>query len=112
MFAPNYKSSYSNIAFILLGFILEQVAGKSYQDLLSSSILDPLGMNHTTVRRPNSSMGVIPATYNDWAYVAGAYDPYDDSTKSIDFALLMNEIIEPVVFIPHPAISPSFSARY
>lgn len=77
VFEPNYKSTYSNIAFILLGFVLETVTGKEYQEAISSSILDPLGMHHTTVKRPKDSMGVIPATRNDWAYVAGAYDPYE-----------------------------------
>ena len=33
-------------------------------------------MKHTTVEKPNDSMGVIPAVANDWIYVAGAYDPY------------------------------------
>ena len=76
MFAPNYKSTYSNIAFILLGFVLEKVTGKSYQDAISASILEPLGMHQTTVKKPKDSMGVIPAVTNDWNYVAGAYNPY------------------------------------
>ena len=76
VFPPNYKSTYSNIAFILLGFVLEKVTGKSYQDALSASILEPLGMHQTTVKKPKDSMGVIPAVTNDWNYVAGAYNPY------------------------------------
>ena len=75
VFPPNYKSTYSNIAFILLGFVLENVTGQSYQEALSASILKPLGMHHTTVVRPRDSMGVIPAVRNDWMYIAGAYDP-------------------------------------
>ena len=75
VFPPNYKSTYSNVAFILLGFVLEDVTGGSYQEALSASILRPLGMHHTTVERPRDSMGVIPAVTNDWMYIAGAYDP-------------------------------------
>ena len=61
----------------MLGFVLEDVTGQSYEEVLSSTILDPLGMHHTTIRKPNDSMGVIPATYNDWRYVTGAYDSYE-----------------------------------
>lgn len=75
VFPPSYKSTYSNIAFILLGFVLENVTGRTYQEALSTNILKPLGMHHTTVKRPRDSMGVIPAVKNDWMYIAGAYDP-------------------------------------
>ena len=84
VFPPNYKSTYSNIAFIMLGFVLEAVTGQSYEEVLSSTILDPLGMHHTSVKKPNDSMGVIPATYNDWSYIAGAYDPYDRPTNPVE----------------------------
>ena len=59
----------------MLGFVLETVTSKTYQNILSSIILEPLGMKHTSVERPPDCLGVIPAVYNDWAYIAGAYDP-------------------------------------
>ena len=68
----------------MLGFVLEAVTGQSYEEVLSSTILDPLGMHHTTVKKPNDSKGIIPATYNDWRYVTGAYDPYDRPTNPVD----------------------------
>ena len=113
VFAPNYQSTYSNIAYILLGFVLESVTAKSYQDTLSSSILGPLGMHHTTVVRPKDSMGVIPALYNDWAYVAGVYDPYglplsSGVSKNITNLLLVGLVAS----IPHLAICPSSYALY
>lgn len=75
VFPPNMKSSYSNMAYILLGFVIETVSGKDYQTALDELILRRLGMQQTTVKRPNDSDGVIPAVKNDWNYVAGAYDP-------------------------------------
>lgn len=75
VFAPNYQSTYSNVAFILLGAVLENATRRTYQEVLQASILQPLGMQRTTVRKPHDSDGVIPAMKNDWYYVAGAYDP-------------------------------------
>ena len=68
-------STYSNVAFILLGSVLENVTGKTYQEVLDSWILQPLDMRRTTVEKPLDSEGVIPAIKNDWYYIAGAYDP-------------------------------------
>lgn len=39
--------SYSNSGFMLAGAIIEQLAGASYEDVISQSILAPLGMNST-----------------------------------------------------------------
>ncbi|KAL8792226.1 MAG: hypothetical protein Q9195_005182 [Heterodermia aff. obscurata] len=94
VFPPNYKSTYSNIAFILLGFVLENVTGKSYQEALSASILEPLDMHHTTVERPKDSMGVIPAMTNDWTYIAGAYDPTGGLYSTVnDLSIFMRAIL-------------------
>jgi CubicO group peptidase (beta-lactamase class C family) len=43
-FAPGEKYSYSNSGYILLGYIIERVSGKSYQDFLRENIFGPLGM--------------------------------------------------------------------
>lgn len=49
-FAPGEDQVYSNSGYILLGAIIEKVAGTSYHDLVISEILEPLGMNDTYVR--------------------------------------------------------------
>lgn len=43
-FAPGAKWSYSNPAYVLLGFIIERVTGRFYGDLLEERIFGPLGM--------------------------------------------------------------------
>jgi hypothetical protein len=75
VFAPNDRSTYSNVAFSLLGMVLERATNKSYFDAISSSILQPLGMNHTRVTKPKDSEGVIPVGLNDWAQDIGADNP-------------------------------------
>ena len=44
LFEPGTDFSYSNSGYYLLGMIIEEVTGKSYEDNLQSLIFDPLGM--------------------------------------------------------------------
>ena len=43
-FEPGEKAAYNNNNYLLLGYILEQVSGKSYAELLNDRIYKPLGM--------------------------------------------------------------------
>lgn len=43
-FAPGSKWSYSNPGYLLLGYIIQQVTGRFYGDLLEERIFGPLGM--------------------------------------------------------------------
>lgn len=53
--------SYSNLAFQLLGYILEKQTGQNYEDIVQNKILNKLGMNETSVHAPkDASHGVIP----------------------------------------------------
>ena len=46
-FKPGEKFSYSNSGYFLLGYIIEKVTGKPYEEVLQERILDPLDMNDT-----------------------------------------------------------------
>lgn len=46
-FEPGSKFKYSNPNFILLSFILEDIYGKSYAELLQEKIIKPLGLSNT-----------------------------------------------------------------
>lgn len=46
-FTPGDHFEYSNAGYTLLGFIVETVTGKSYDQVLKEQILDPLGMENT-----------------------------------------------------------------
>jgi D-alanyl-D-alanine carboxypeptidase len=52
-FAPGSRQSYSNYGFILLGRIVEQVSGLSYDDYIQRNIFAPAGMA-STGNRPES----------------------------------------------------------
>ncbi len=59
--APGTRPAYSNFNFVLLGLVIEAVSGKSYPDMMKSSVLDPAGMTKTGfddgTRRPGLSIG-------------------------------------------------------
>ena len=46
-FEPGAKFKYSNSGYIVLGYIIEQVTGKSYEDNLKEKIFEPLGMKNS-----------------------------------------------------------------
>ncbi|KAH8599288.1 beta-lactamase/transpeptidase-like protein [Bisporella sp. PMI_857] len=75
VFNVNERSSYSNVAFSLLGLALERATGKPYDEVLRDSILKPLGMDHTRTTKPRGSAGIIPYGPNDWAQDLGADNP-------------------------------------
>ncbi|HMJ88957.1 MAG TPA: serine hydrolase domain-containing protein [Candidatus Acidoferrum sp.] len=51
-FAPGEQAKYCNSGYNLLGFIIENVSGKTYWSFLSERIFTPLGMSSATNRDP------------------------------------------------------------
>ncbi len=43
-FAPGTKWSYSNSGYVLLGYLVEKISGKTYQQFVEQNIFTPLGM--------------------------------------------------------------------
>ncbi|KAL8848313.1 MAG: hypothetical protein Q9221_006667 [Calogaya cf. arnoldii] len=93
-FEPNYKATYSNIAFVLLGFALENMTGLGYADVVQSNIFDPLGMQRATLAKPSDTEGIIPDLVNDWDADIGTYGPTGGIyTTSSDLALFARSIL-------------------
>jgi CubicO group peptidase (beta-lactamase class C family) len=44
---PGVNFEYSNLGYAILGYIIKKVSGQSYQKYITSTILLPLGMQHT-----------------------------------------------------------------
>ena len=58
---PGVTPSYSNLAFQILGYIVEKQTGQKYEDIVQKKILNKIGMNETYVQAPKDvSHGVIP----------------------------------------------------
>jgi CubicO group peptidase (beta-lactamase class C family) len=69
-FEPGTRYSYSNTGFLILGRVVERVAGEPFGAFLGRRILDPLGMAHTTFE-PR----VDPGTEFAQGYVTFALGP-------------------------------------
>jgi D-alanyl-D-alanine-carboxypeptidase/D-alanyl-D-alanine-endopeptidase len=78
---PGKHYEYANLGFGLLGHILEQRAGKSYEELVISRICAPLGMEDTRITLSNSmqqrlarghSATLAPVANWDYSAFAGA----------------------------------------
>ncbi len=57
--APGRRSSYSNLSFLALGALLAEVAGRSYESVIATEILEPLAMHDTSF---GYAAAVPPAT--------------------------------------------------
>jgi len=71
------KWKYSNLAVSLAGMIVEEVAGKRYEDYVKENVLDPLGMS-------DSFMETIPTGHPNLAKGYGRRLP-DGSREASDF---------------------------
>ena len=56
-FSPGSKVDYSTSGFAILGLVLEQKTGKTFEDLLRTRITEPLGYNVSTFRGDYGSIG-------------------------------------------------------
>ena len=73
---PGTKVVYSNVGWPIIGYIVEQTAGKSYEDLLNERIFKPLGMN-------SSRIGGWPASESDPDQPRGHYINQEDPAEPI-----------------------------
>lgn len=106
---PGTKWAYSNCGYILLGLILEKVSGKSFGDLLSRQILDPLGMKNTGIDRNDlvqlgGAAGYVrhagprytPGPYLDRAHIFAAGAMY----STVEDLFLWNQALSSNVLLP------------
>lgn len=66
--APGIHAEYSDIGFILLGEILERIAGESLDQFAQREIFDKLGLRRTWFIPPLEMRGQIPPTEDDRAF--------------------------------------------
>lgn len=60
-FQPGSEYAYSNTNYVLLGMLIEEMTGTSYDEALRSRILDPLGMSSTYVDSFEDGPDVVEA---------------------------------------------------
>lgn len=95
LFAPKQKSTYSNIAFELLGLVLSNVSGVPYEEYIDTAILQPLEMSGTSFSKPRDSVAVLPKNVS-WYWdidegvqnpTGGLYAPSSDMSKFLRYIL-------------------------
>jgi CubicO group peptidase (beta-lactamase class C family) len=82
---PGLKYRYSNTGYILLGMVVENVSGRTFDAFLQSAIFDPLGMNNTRRERG-------PRTAEDAKGHDGLFSTADDLLKW-DQALASDKLV-------------------
>ncbi|KIX05029.1 uncharacterized protein Z518_05901 [Rhinocladiella mackenziei CBS 650.93] len=111
LFAPNQKSTYSNIAYELLGLVLTNVTGMSYEDYIDTAILKPLNMTGTSFSKPADSVAVLPKNHH-WYWdvdegvqnpTGGLYASSSDMSKFLRYILTHYNGITHALNWLHPA---------
>lgn len=76
VYAPFTTPSYSNAAFEILGYVVENVTGHPYEVVIQKAIFEPLGLYHSSVSKPrDDSVGVIPIGESGWDFNLGGSGP-------------------------------------
>lgn len=58
---PFSRTTYSNVAFMLMGYAFENVTGLTFEAALNKTIIDPLGLKSTSIVLPaDLSNAIIP----------------------------------------------------
>jgi len=63
-FAPGEKFAYNNTGYVFLGYIVEKVAGATYESHIKKTIFDPLGMNDSGYDWPKTVLVRRAAGYS------------------------------------------------
>jgi CubicO group peptidase (beta-lactamase class C family) len=74
-FEPGSKWNYSNSGYVLLGYLIEKVGGRTYQQFLQENIFTPLGMKDSGY---DSNAAIIPRR-------ASGYSPSKDGVVNAGF---------------------------
>ena len=67
-FEPGKKGSYSNSGYVVLGYIIEQASGQSYETFLQQNILEPVQMENTGYDHNDGSLATgYTGFHANWA---------------------------------------------
>ncbi|RSL74929.1 hypothetical protein CEP51_011338 [Fusarium floridanum] len=86
VYTPWTSPIYSNVAFLILGLVIEEVSGQKFEDFVQENVLDVAGMLSTTYTKPDDSVGAISPDDVYWNATLGILDPaggYYSSTKDL-----------------------------
>ncbi|SFC76609.1 serine hydrolase domain-containing protein [Ruminococcus albus] len=74
-YEPGTQYSYSNVNYVLLALIAEQVSGESYDEYIQKNIFEVCGMKHSSSMR-TEDISVIPAPPPESLYYFDIYEVF------------------------------------
>jgi hypothetical protein len=94
VFAPNQESTYSNVAYELLGLVIENVTNQTFESYITEAIFKPLNMTESSLSPPPDSVAVIPLQPHYWDVDEGIQSPTGGIyTSSIDLSKFLRYIL-------------------
>ncbi|KAE9373571.1 beta-lactamase/transpeptidase-like protein [Stipitochalara longipes BDJ] len=94
VFRPHSTPIYSNTAFRILGYAIEAIVGENFDNITEKSILKPLQLNHSSVKKPADNLGAIPQGDSMWSYDLGDEGPGGGMySSSSDLAMFGRDIL-------------------
>lgn len=76
-YEPGTQYSYSNVNYVLLALIIEQVSGESYDEYIQKNIFDVCGMEHSSSMK-TGDVSVIPDPPPEGLYDFDIYEVFPD----------------------------------
>ena len=76
---PPYQTPvYSNLAYVLLSYVAESIAGKPFLSMIEEAVIKPLNLTSTFTKMPDDKLGAMPSnpTESGWNYDMGNESPY------------------------------------
>ena len=126
-FPPGEQWSYSNSGYILLGYIIEQVSGQTYESFLQQNIFEPLQMMNSGYDHNDGSLATgYTGFYANWKkadyvdmtipHAAGAlYSTVEDLYRwdqALYTAQLVPQELLDLMFTPHVKVDKKMSYGY
>ncbi|KAL7921881.1 beta-lactamase/transpeptidase-like protein [Trichoderma austrokoningii] len=89
VFPPYGTALYSNAAYRILAYVIEAIAGRSYDQVLKRDVFEPLGLKHSSSVPPVSSgAGVVPDGDAGWSR------PYGDEAATGGLLSSTKDLVE------------------
>lgn len=81
-FKPGAKYNYSNSGYVLLGYIIEIVSGKSYHQYMKENVIKPAGLTSTLYASENT---IVPKRVRGYTRDRGFYENAEYQSLSIGY---------------------------
>lgn len=120
---PGSAFVYSDVGYMLLGHIAEQVSGRTYADLVRAGIFEPLGMTASGIDpvpegtavgyiSPYETADVLPAFIEPAAGVAASLEDMHRWARAVLGDSLVSAATRERIFTPYVSLEPDLAADY